>query len=103
MTINIKIILSMSVTNKEQTGDRPSGKDTRKNLEQQLSTLLTGWKEELGEKKFKTRIKKAAKLLSKGLPGKKKEAPAIKKKAAAATKTKKAKAGKKAAASETTA
>ncbi len=92
----------MSATNKEQTGGRPSGKDTRKNLEQQLSTLLTGWKEELGQKKFKTRIKKAAKLLSKGLPGKKKEGRAIKKKAPAA-KVKKAKAAKKAAASETTA
>lgn len=91
----------MSVTNKEQESGKLSGKDARKNLEQQLATLLTGWKDQLGEKKFKTRIKKAAKLLSKGLPGKKKETPSIRKKA---VKVKKAKAGKKAAAtSETTA
>ncbi|GAA0553412.1 hypothetical protein [Chitinophaga japonensis] len=71
-------------------------KDARKGLEQQLSTLLTGWKDQLGEKKFRNRIKKAAKLLSKGLPDKKKT-PAIKEKAAATT-GKKAKTGKKAAA-----
>ena len=89
----------MSVTNKEQESGKLSGKDARKNIEQQLATLLTGWKDQLGEKKFTTRIKKAAKLLSKGLPGKQKEAPAIKKKAAA-VKVKKAKAGKKAATKE---
>jgi len=87
----------MSVTNKEQENGKLSGKDTRKNIEQQLFTLLTGWKDQLGEKKFNNRIKKAAKLLSKGLPAKKKEAPATKKKAAA-PKVKKAKVAKKAAA-----
>lgn len=92
----------MSVTNKEQESGKLSGKDARKNIEQQLATLLTGWKDQLGEKKFTTRIKKAAKLLSKGLPGKKKETPAIKKKVAA-VKVKKAKAGKKAATKEPTA
>jgi hypothetical protein len=92
----------MSVTNKEQESGKLSGKDARRNLEQQLSTLLTGWKDQLGEKKFRNRVKKAAKLLSKGLPARKKETPAIKKKDAP-VKVKKAKAGKKAAASETTA
>lgn len=92
----------MSVTNKEQESGKLSGKDARKNLEQQLSTLLTGWKDQLGEKKFRNRVKKAAKLLSKGLPARKKETSAIKKKEAP-VKVKKAKADKKAAASETTA
>ena len=92
----------MSVTNKDQENGKLSGKDARKNIEQQLFTLLTGWKDQLGEKKFNNRIKKAAKLLSKGLPDKKKEAPATKKKA---VKVKKAKVAKKAAATtkETTA
>jgi hypothetical protein len=85
----------MSVTNKDQENGKLSGKDARKNIEQQLFTLLTGWKDQLGEKKFRNRIKKAAKLLSKGLPAKKKEAPATKKNAA--VKVKKAKAAKKAA------
>lgn len=84
----------MSVTNKDQENGKLSGKDARKNIEQQLFTLLTGWKDQLGEKKFNNRIKKAAKLLSKGLPAKKKEAPATKKKA---VKVKKAKVAKKAA------
>lgn len=91
----------MSETNKAQESGKLSGKDARKNIEQQLFTLLTGWKDQLGEKKFKNRIKKAAKLLSKGLPAKKKDAPAAKKKTAA-IKVKKAKAGKKAAAKEVT-
>jgi hypothetical protein len=92
----------MSVTHKEQESGKLSGKEARKNIEQQLFTLLTGWKDQLGEKKFKNRIKKAAKLLSKGLPAKKKEAPATKKKTAA-VKVKKVKVGKKAATKETTA
>ena len=91
----------MSVTNKDQENGKLSGKDARKNLEQQLTTLLTGWKDQLGEKKFRNRVKKAAKLLSKGLPVRKKDA-SIKKKEAPA-KVKKAKVGKKAAASEPTA
>jgi len=86
----------MGGNSKAQGGNH---KDTRKGLEQQLSTLLTGWKDQLGEKKFRNRIRKAAKLLSKGLPDIKKKAPAIKGKAAAAPAAgKKAKAGKKVAA-----
>jgi hypothetical protein len=86
----------MSEMHKDQENGKLSGKDARKNIEQQLFILLTGWKEQLGEKKFKNRIKKAAKLLSKGLPAKKKEAAATKKKTAA-VKVKKTKAAEKAA------
>ncbi|WP_298732386.1 hypothetical protein [uncultured Chitinophaga sp.] len=74
----------MSATNKEQGNGKLSAKDARKNIEQQLSTLLSGWKDQLGEKKFRNRIKKAAKLLSKGLPVNKKTADVKVKKSKAA-------------------
>lgn len=85
--------------------DHPSGKDTRKAIEQQFETLLSNWKEQLGEKKFRNRVKKAAKVFSKGLPLVKKEAPVNKKAAkknVAGKKAadKKAAAGKKAAAAK---
>ncbi len=70
-------------------------KDTRKAIEQQFETVLTQWKEQLGEKKFKNRVRKAAKLFSKGLPVLKKDVPATKK--ATSKPAKKVTAGKKAA------
>jgi hypothetical protein len=81
----------MSETKKGQA----SNKDTRKTIEQQFETLLTNWKEQLGEKKFKNRVKKAAKAFSKGLPLVKKETPVNKKTAKNAAGGKKAIAGKK--------
>jgi len=81
----------MSDTKKGQA----SSKDTRKTIEQQFETLLTNWKEQLGEKKFKNRVKKAAKAFSKGLPLVKKEAPVNKKTAKKAAGGKKDIAGKK--------
>jgi hypothetical protein len=72
----------MAGTTKEQANGQLSSKDARKNIVQQLETLLADWKEQLGEKKFKSRIEKAAKVFSKGLPVAKKAASAPKKKAA---------------------
>jgi hypothetical protein len=43
------------------------GKAIKSEIEQQLETALAPWKEELGEKKFKRRIKKAGKVFSKNL------------------------------------
>lgn len=88
----------MSETIKETGIAKPSHRDTRKAIEQQFESLLTDWKEQLGEKKFKSRIRKAAKLFSKGLPSAKKDAPAIKKTAERPTRSKKTKAVKKSAA-----
>jgi hypothetical protein len=82
----------MSETKKGQA----SNKDTRKTIEQQFESLLTNWKEQLGEKKFKNRVKKAAKVFSKGLPLVKKETPVNKKTAKKAAAGKKVIAGKKA-------
>jgi len=83
----------MSATN----NTKGTHKDTRKAIEQQFEIALTQWKEQLGEKKFKSRVRKAAKLFSKGLPTVKKEAPATKKKTGKTSDKKKA-GGKKAAA-----
>ena len=89
----------MSGTIKEPETAKPSQKDTRKVIEQQFEALLTNWKEHLGEKKFRNRIRKAAKLFSKGLPAVKKDAPVIKKTAERpTTRAKKAGAAKKGAA-----
>ncbi|MGN7722962.1 hypothetical protein [Chitinophaga sp. 22620] len=82
----------MAGTTKEQANGQLSSKDARKNIIQQLETLLADWKEQLGEKKFKSRIEKAAKVFSKGLPVvAKKAALAPKKKAAKPAGVKKAK------------
>jgi|GEM_PF-1518322 len=58
-----------------------SRKEARDTIEKKLDLLLVDLKTELGDTKFKNRIKKAAKLLSKGLD-KKKKAGIVKKKAA---------------------
>ncbi|MBW8686317.1 hypothetical protein [Chitinophaga rhizophila] len=60
---------------------KSSRKDARNTIEQKLDLLLVDLKKELGETKFRNRIKKAAKLLSKGLDKPKKTA-VVKKKAA---------------------
>ena len=56
-----------------------SRKEARETIEKKLDLLLVDLKTELGDTKFKNRIKKAAKLLSKGLDKKKKAAIAKKK------------------------
>lgn len=71
------------------------------NIEKKLDEVFADLKKELGETKFKNRIKKAAKILSKGLDKKKEKAGVVKvpkKKAAkvAAPKPKKAAVPKKA-------
>lgn len=61
------------------TEDKKTGaKSMRKGIAVQISGALPGLKDELGEIEFVKRIKKAAKLLSKGLssPGEKKKAKA---------------------------
>ena len=60
--------------------DKASRKDARNTIEEKLNLLLVDLKKELGETKFKSRVKKAAKLLSKGI-GKTKKAVTVKKKA----------------------
>ncbi|SEW13353.1 hypothetical protein SAMN05428988_2361 [Chitinophaga sp. YR573] len=81
----------MATTNAPKAA-KSSRKDARNTIEEKLNLLLVDLKKELGESKFKNRIKKAAKLLSKGLDKTKKPVVAAKKKAAKKTKvsTKKA-------------
>jgi hypothetical protein len=55
-------------------------KEARETIEKKLDLLLVDLKNELGETKFRNRIRKAAKLLSKGLDKPKKKS-LIKKKA----------------------
>ena len=60
--------------------DKSSGKDARNTIEEKLNLILADLKKELGDTKFKNRVKKAAKLLSKGLDKTKKKALEVKKK-----------------------
>jgi len=66
-------------------------KEARETIEKKLDLLLIDLKSEIGETKFKNRIKKAAKLLSKGLDKPKKKS-IIKKKAVKKVKPAKVKA-----------
>jgi hypothetical protein len=66
-------------------------KEARETIEKKLDLLLVDLKNELGDTKFKNRIKKAAKLLSKGLDKPKKKSP-LKNKAVKKAKPAKAKA-----------
>jgi hypothetical protein len=66
-------------------------KDARENIEKKLDLLLADLKKELGDTKFKNRIRKAAKILSKGLHKPKKEVVSVQKKAAKPAKTVKTK------------
>ena len=65
---------------------KASRKEARTTIEKKLDLLLTDLKTELGDTKFRNRIRKAAKLLSKGLDKPKKKAIAKKKVARKATK-----------------
>jgi transcription initiation factor TFIIIB Brf1 subunit/transcription initiation factor TFIIB len=71
----------MATTNAPKAA-KSSRKDARNTIEEKLNLLLADLKKELGEGKFKNRVKKAAKLLSKGLDKTKKKAVTVKKKAA---------------------
>lgn len=64
---------------------KPDNKEARHTIEKKLDLLLVDLKQELGDSKFRNRIKKAAKLLSKGLDKKKKPAAVNKKAAKKAT------------------
>jgi hypothetical protein len=50
-------------------------KQLRLEVTETLRTALAGLKEALGEKKFESRISKAARLLSRGMKSRKTEAP----------------------------
>jgi hypothetical protein len=69
----------MATTSAPKT-EKSSRKDARNTIEEKLNLLLVDLKKELGDSKFKNRIKKAAKLLSKGLDKTKKKAVTAKKK-----------------------
>lgn len=62
--------------------DKASRKEARNTIEEKLNLLLVDLKKELGEAKFKNRVKKASKLLSKGLGKTKKTVVTVNKKAA---------------------
>ncbi|ACU58462.1 hypothetical protein [Chitinophaga pinensis] len=72
--------MSSTDTAKPARPAKSSRKEARDTIEKKLDLLLVDLKNELGDTKFKNRIKKAAKLLSKGLD-KKKKAAIVKKKA----------------------
>lgn len=85
--------MSSTDTAKPVKPAKASRKEARNTIEKKLDLLLVDLKNELGDTKFKNRIRKAAKLLSKGLDKPKKKAIAKKKVAVkAAKKTKPAKA-----------
>jgi len=85
----------MATTNAPKA-EKASRKDARNTIEEKLNLLLVDLKKDLGDVKFKNRVKKAAKLLSKGLGKTKKKVIAPKQKV-----EKKVKPAKKAAAVET--
>lgn len=55
------------MASKASTTSRSDKKGFRSIIEQRLEQALIEWKEELGEKKFRKRIKKAGKLFGKDL------------------------------------
>ncbi|QHS61875.1 hypothetical protein [Chitinophaga agri] len=73
--------MSSTDTAKPAKPAKSSRKDARDTIEKKLDLLLVDLKTELGETKFRNRIRKAAKLLSKGLDKPKKKS-LVKKKAA---------------------
>lgn len=81
--------MSSTDTAKPAKPAKASRKEARNTIEKKLDLLLVDLKNELGETKFKNRIKKAAKLLSKGLDKPKKKAIAKKKVAGKAAKQEK--------------
>lgn len=75
------------MTDKKKTSSpKSSKKDARHEVEQKLIKLLAHLKPQLGEKKFKRRMKEAGKLIMHGIDVSKakKAAPAVKKAAAKA-------------------
>lgn len=72
--------MSSSDTAKPVKPAKSPRKEARETIEKKLDLLLVDLKSELGDAKFKNRIRKAAKLLSKGLDKPKKKS-IIKKKA----------------------
>lgn len=84
--------MSSTDTAKPAKPSKSSRKDARDTIEKKLDLLLVDLKSELGETKFKNRVRKAAKLLSKGLDKPKKNG--IVKKKAAKSAVKKAKTAK---------
>lgn len=78
--------MSSTDTAKTAKPAKASRKEARTTIEKKLDLLLVDLKKELGETKFKNRIRKAAKLLSKGLDKPKKKAIAKKKVARKAAK-----------------
>ncbi|SHM37684.1 hypothetical protein [Chitinophaga sp. CF418] len=78
--------MSSTDTAKTAKPAKASRKEARTTIEKKLDLLLVDLKNELGDTKFKNRIRKAAKLLSKGLDKPKKKALAKKKVAKKATK-----------------
>jgi hypothetical protein len=78
--------MSSTDTAKTTKPTKASRKEARTTIEKKLDLLLVDLKKELGDAKFQNRIKKAAKLLSKGLDKPKKKALAKKKVAKKAAK-----------------
>lgn len=78
--------MSSTDTAKPVKPAKASRKEARNTIEKKLDLLLVDLKNELGDTKFRNRIKKAAKLLSKGLDKPKKKAIAKKKVAVKAAK-----------------
>lgn len=79
----------MSSVNEPKVAKSPK-KDARENIEKKLDLLLVDLKKELGDAKFRNRIRKAAKILSKGLNKAKDKGITVKKKTEKPTKTVKA-------------
>ena len=76
------------------TGTTPTKKQVRKELADKLTGALAAYKQELGEKKLATHVKKVSKLISRDLLKVSKKKERTKKNAAKKTRTK-AKAEKK--------
>jgi intergrase/recombinase len=80
----------MSSVNEPKVAKSPR-KDARENIEKKLDLLLVDLKKEIGDTKFKNRIRKAAKILSKGLAKAKDKGITVKTKAEKPAKTVKTK------------
>ncbi len=52
---------------KDKDPDKISRKDFRREIMEKLSLALAAYKQEIGEKKFQSRVKKASKLFSRNL------------------------------------
>jgi hypothetical protein len=52
---------------KPKTGGKLSKKEINKVIQEKLAGVLADYRQDLGEKKFATRIKKASKLFSRGV------------------------------------